>query len=105
MMITNEHLKGIPGLYQAEGVKAKDKIIYLHMCLGACHWYAAEYDPKARIFYGFAVFNDDFINAQWGFFSLNELRGLRLRKYLEVEVNPNFEPRPAGEIETIKDLI
>ena len=39
-------------------------------------WYATEYDPKTRIFFGYvSIFNDH--NDEWGYFSLAELEAFR----------------------------
>ena len=43
---------------------------------GAGTWYATEYDPEARTFFGYAsIFGDH--NDEWGSFSLDELEQYR----------------------------
>ena len=54
---TEEELKKLPRLYATENVPIEKKIIRMHFFLGCCgcDWYAAEYDPKKRIFFGFVI--------------------------------------------------
>lgn len=39
---------------------------------GAGTWYATEYDPRSRIFFGYVSIFGDW-NDEWGYFSLDEL--------------------------------
>ncbi len=96
-----EELAKIPVFYSTEKVPLKEKIIYMHFFLGGCDWYAAEYDPESRIFFGFAILNDDLEMAEWGYFSLQELGDVKV-EFLEVDRDLHFEPRKAMEIERIK---
>lgn len=42
--------------------------------VGAGTWYATEYDPTTRIFFGYVSIFGDW-NDEWGSFSLDELEG------------------------------
>jgi Protein of unknown function (DUF2958). len=43
---------------------------------GAGTWYATEYDPETKTFYGYvSIFGDE--NDEWGYFSLQELESYR----------------------------
>ena len=96
-----EELAKIPVFYSTEKVPLKEKIIYMHFFLGGCDWYAAEYDPESRIFFGFAILNDDLEMAEWGYFSLQELCDVKV-EFLEVDRDLHFEPQKAMGIERIK---
>ena len=96
-----EELAKIPVFYSTEKVPLKEKIIYMHFFLGGCDWYAAEYDPESRIFFGFAILNDDLEMAEWGYFSLKELSDLRVA-FLEVDRDLYWKPQKAIEVERIK---
>jgi len=96
-----EELAKIPAFYSTEKVPLKEKIIHMHFFLGGCDWYAAEYDPESRIFFGFAILNDDLEMAEWGYFSFEELCDLRV-KFLEVDRDLHWQPQKAVEIERIK---
>ena len=96
-----EELAKIPVFYSTEKVPLKEKMIYMHFFLGGCDWYAAEYDPESRIFFGFAILNDDLEMAEWGYFSLQELCDVKV-EFLEVDRDLHFEPQKAMDIERIK---
>jgi hypothetical protein len=96
-----EELAKIPVFYSTEEVPLKDKIIYMHFFIGGCDWYAAEYDPESQTFFGFAILNDDLEMAEWGYFSLEELSGLKV-SFLEVDRDLYFTPKKAIEIERIR---
>lgn len=74
---TEAELQALPRLYSTEGSPAEEKVIHLHFFLGASDWYVAEYDPETRNFFGFVVLNGDYQMAEWGYFSLDELRKLK----------------------------
>ena len=96
-----EELAKIPVFYSTEKLPLKEKMIYMHIFLGGCDWYAAEYDPESRIFFGFAILNDDLEMAEWGYFSLQELCDVKV-EFLEVDRDLHFEPQKAMGIERIK---
>ena len=76
-------------------------MIHEHFFLGGCDWYAAEYGPQERIFFGYAILNDDLENAEWGYFSFDELRQVKTRQEFEVDRDLHWKPRRAAEIERI----
>jgi hypothetical protein len=98
---TDEELAKIPAFYSSEEIPLKEKMIYMHFFIGGCDWYAAEYSPEEKCFFGFAILNDDLQNAEWGYFSLDELASLRV-KFIEVDRDLHFTPCKAIEIETIR---
>ena len=50
---------------------------------GAGTWYATEYDPQRKIFFGYvSIFGDH--NDEWGSFSLDELQDFRLPEMKKV---------------------
>jgi hypothetical protein len=96
-----EELAKLPGFYSTEKVPLKEKVIHMHFFLAGCDWYVAEYDPESRIFFGFAILNDDLEMAEWGDFSFEELCDLRV-KFLEVDRDLHWQPKKAMEIERIR---
>ena len=70
---TPEELEQLPGLYATETTPLEDKLIHMHFFFGACDWYMAEYSPTDRLFFGYAILNNDLVNAEWGYVSLDEL--------------------------------
>lgn len=98
---TEIQLRKLPEFYATEGVSLKEKVIRMHFFIGGCDWYAAEYDPEDKIFFGFAILNNDYEMAEWGYFSLKELSEIKV-KYLEVDRDLHFTPAKAKDIEKIR---
>ena len=97
-----EQLNSIPKLYETEHTTTlKDKIIHLHFFIGGCDWYIAEYDGE-DLFFGFAILNGDLINAEWGYVSFNELKAIKVAGLFEVDNDLYWEPKPASEIDKIR---
>ena len=99
-MPSEAELLTIPKFYSSEEVPLKEKMIYMHFFIGGCDWYAAEYSPEERCFFGFAILNSDYEMAEWGYFSLDELASLKV-KFLEVDKDCFWTPKKACEIEKI----
>ncbi|MCB9848542.1 MAG: DUF2958 domain-containing protein [Phycisphaeraceae bacterium] len=97
---TYRQLQRIPPLYATESTPWEKKTIYEHFFIGSSDWYAAEYDPNNRLFFGFAVLNNDLQCGEWGYFGLDELRGIDVRG-IQVDRDLHWEEQPAGDIETI----
>ena len=98
---SSEELSKIPALYSSESVSLKEKMIYMHFFIGGCDWYAAEYQPEEKLFFGFAILNNDFECAEWGYFSLEELSSLKV-EFVEVDLDLHFTPVKAIDIENIR---
>ena len=96
-------LAQIPKLYETENTPLKDKLIHLHFFIAGCDWYIAEYDGE-DLFWGFAILNNDYEMAEWGYISFSELKALKLNDWLEVdcETEKAWEVRKASEIEKIR---
>lgn len=89
---SKERLSKIPKLYETENTLLQDKLIYLHFFIGACDWYIAEYDGE-DLFWGFAILNNDLINAEWGYISFSELKDIKIDGWYEVDCEfPDFFP-------------
>ena len=62
---------------------------------GAGTWYATEYDPKRRIFFGYvSIFGD--MNDEWGYFSLDEFESYKGRLGLGIERDLYFDEQKAS---------
>ena len=98
-----KRLSKIPKLYETEQVPLKDKLIYLHFFIGGCDWYIAEYDGD-DLFWGYAILNGDYMNAEWGYISFSEMKAIKVQGWLEIdcELEDLWQVRKAGEIEKIK---
>lgn len=60
---------------------------------GAGTWYATEYDPEDRIFYGYVSIFGDHCD-EWGTFSLDELKEYKGRFGLGIERDLHFDEAP-----------
>ena len=64
---------------------------------GAGTWYATEYNPESKIFFGYvSIFND--WNDEWGYFSLTELESLKGPFGLGIERDLYFTSKPFSQI-------
>ena len=64
---------------------------------GAGTWYATEYDPEEKIFFGYVSIFGDW-NDEWGSFSLEELESYRGKFGLGIERDINFDERKISEV-------
>ena len=64
---------------------------------GAGTWYATEYDPKTREFFGYVSIFGDW-NDEWGYFSLQELEEYKGRFNLGIERDLHFKEQPASQV-------
>jgi len=65
---------------------------------GAGTWYATEYDPESRCFFGYVSLFGDY-NDEWGSFSLDELESFRGRFGLGIERDRYFKERPISQVQ------
>ena len=97
---SSDTLAKIPNLYETEKITLSDKIIHLHFFIGSCDWYIAEFDGEDT-FFGFAILNGNYLNAEWGYISLQELKSINVSG-IEIDNDLYWEPCEAGKIEKIK---
>ena len=99
-----ERLERIPKLYETEHTHLRDKLIHLHFFIGGCDWYVAEFDG-VDLFWGFAILNGDYQNAEWGYVSFKELREIKLYGFLEIDCESEefWQVRKAEEIDKIRE--
>lgn len=97
---SKEELAKIPKLYETENIPLEDKIIYMHFFVGGSDWFIAEYDGK-DIFFGFAVLNSDYMNAEWGYAPFSELKEINI-KGIQIDRDLFWEARKTSEVELIK---
>jgi hypothetical protein len=87
-------------LYETEKIPFEERLIYLHFFIGDCDWYIAEFDGQ-DIFWGFAILNRDYQNAEWGYISFAELRSIKVNG-IEIDCELNWRIRKASEVEKIR---
>jgi len=62
---------------------------------GSGTWYATEYDPETRTFFGYVSIFGDW-NDEWGTFSLDELESFRGKMGLGIERDLYLEEKPGS---------
>lgn len=98
---TSGDLENLPRFYSTEDVPFEEKIVEMHFFLGGCDWYAVEYSPEESVFFGYAILNNDFQNAEWGYFSFAELCELKIGRGFEVDRDLHWAPTRAREVDRI----
>ena len=64
-------------------------------------WYATEYDEETEIFFGYvSIFGDH--NDEWGSFSLEQLKNVKLPLGLYIERDRGFEEKRFNELKINK---
>jgi len=77
----------------------KDKLIIAKFFnpTGAGTWYATEYEPETRMFFGWvSLFGDH--NDEWGYFSLDELKQFRGHFGLGIERDLYFGEKLMSQV-------
>ncbi len=101
LLDTSEVLSRLPGLYSTDGQELDDHVLVFRFYHPLCRWswYAVEYDPKERIFFGWT--DGEF--QEWGNFSLLEMAFVEDREvfiFWDVDFKPiRFGDLKAGLIE------
>lgn len=57
---------------------------------GSWTWFATEYEPETRIFYGYVIG----FEQEWGYFSLDELESIKCRLGLGIERDLHCGEKP-----------
>ena len=65
---------------------------------GAGTWYATEYSPEDRLFFGYASIFGDHCD-EWGYFSLDELEAFEGPLGIGIERDLHFQSRPISELD------
>lgn len=98
---TQKQLAMMPKLYSTDSTPMKDKLVYQHFSFpGGSDWWAMEFDGHDT-FFGFVVLRDDFEMSEAALFSLSELSSISLHGYMEIKCDPNWNIRPAHQVERI----
>jgi hypothetical protein len=96
---SKEKLSKTPLLYETETTPLKDKEIHLHFFIGGCDWYITEFDGE-NLFFGFAILNNDYEMAEWGYVSFEELKAIELNG-IHVDCETPWNTCKASDIEEI----
>jgi len=97
-LLTKELERKLPPLYSTEKVEIPEKKLICKFFTPDSNWtwYATEYNPKERLFFGLV----DGFDKEWGYFSLTELEAVRGKLGLPVERDRYFSPKKFKELST-----
>ena len=96
-LLTKELLNRFAKVGRQEDVTDPVVIAKFFNPTGAGTWLATEYDPDAKIFFGFvSIFGDH--NDEWGYFSLDELESYVGRFGLGIERDLHFTEQKMSEV-------
>lgn len=84
-LLTKEILQKFEKTGRQENVKDPLIIAKFFYPAGAATWFATEYYPEDRMFFGFCDLYGDPTCAEWGYFSLDELEQFRGAFGLRIE--------------------
>ena len=92
MLITGQALAALPKLYSQED-KGEDAIVYVkfHCPVSDWEWYATEYDPIRRTFFGLVKG----FETELGYFSLDEMAAIPRGT---IEYDQHFKPMTLAEV-------
>lgn len=97
-LLTKELLERFNKVGRQEEVKDPIVITKFFNPTGAGTWYATEYNPESKIFFGYVSIFGDW-NDEWGYFSLEELESLRGPFGLGIERDLYFKEKRFSEVE------
>ena len=99
-LLTKELIERFNKIGSQEEIKDPIVIAKFFNPIGAWTWYATEYDPQSKNFFGYvSIFGD--CNDEWGYFSLTELESLRGPLGLGIERDIYFVSKPFSQISEI----
>lgn len=93
-LLPNEIAASLPPLYSQEG-KGEDAVAQVKFFTPwtGWTWYASEYDPAQRLFFGIVVGHE----REFGYFSLDEMEAIEGPGGLRIERDLYWSPRPLKE--------
>lgn len=93
-LLTKDILKNLPPLYSQE--KNPDPTVWVKFFVpwGRWTWYATEYDPTERRFFGYVVGDEN----ELGYFSLDELESIKGPMGLGIERDMHFKPTKLSDV-------
>ncbi|MFA5759645.1 MAG: DUF2958 domain-containing protein [Clostridia bacterium] len=89
-LLTKAIEKIIPALLSQDG-KGENTMAYVKFFLGSFTWYATEYSPEEKLFFG-KTFSHMSPEGELGYFSLDELSQVKNRYGCGVERDLYFKP-------------
>ena len=95
--LTKELLKRFAEVGSQENIKDPIVIAKFFNPTGIGNWFATEYNPEEKIFFGYVSLFGDY-NDEWGSFSLEELENFKGKMGSGIERDMFFDECPASVI-------
>lgn len=96
-LLTKEDEKVFEEIGSQENVSDPVAIVKFFNPAGAGRWFATEYNPETKTFFGYvSIFGDH--NDEWGYFSLEELKNFIGFGGIGIERDLFFKPTPMSKI-------
>ena len=96
-LLTDELIKRFEKVGRQEEIKDPVVIAKFFNPTGAGTWFATEYDPQSKNFFGYVSIFGDW-NDEWGYFSLEELESLKGPFGLGIERDIYFKESRISEV-------
>lgn len=98
-LLTKEIEKRLPKLYETEDIPLEEKIVQVKFFTPwtSFTWYAVEYDPIERRFWGYTEVGNEHNGDEWGYFMLDELASIRGPFGVKIERDEWFDPQPVSK--------
>ena len=93
-LLTKEIVKSFAKVGSQQDVRDPIVIAKFFDPTGSWTWYATEYSPQSRVFFGLV----DGFEKEWGSFSLDELENTTTRMGLGIARDRYFERRAVSEL-------
>ncbi len=95
-LLPKEIQEQLPKLYATEHIPTSDKIVQVKYFTHdkSWTWYAVEYCPEDKIFFGFVKGLSD----EWGYFGLNEFESINSKETIIIR-DENFKPTKFKDLE------
>ena len=98
---TEADLIKLPARCENKDKPLREQVIQMHFFLGGCDWFVTEFDAEEGLFFCFAILNNDLLNAEWGYSSLQEMSDIDING-LQVDRDLHWKQRPADQVELIR---
>ena len=101
-LLPKELAAKFPNIGSTEKIPEADKVVIAKFFHPLSHqtWYAVEYNPKDREFFGYVDTGD--YDSEWGYFSLDEMNSLNV-KGLGMERDLYFKPQEIKDVPALQD--
>lgn len=97
LLMTKELLKKLPKLYATEETPEMEKtaIVKFFSPYSNWRWFAVEYDPVEKTFYGLVMGHEE----EWGYFSLSEFEEINRKSFVpKIERDLYFSPTKMADV-------